>query len=453
MPDILMRIFYFFVALFPLVLIHELGHFIVAKMNDVRVDEFGIGFPPRLMKVFSAGGTDYTLNALPLGGFVRLAGEDDPTIPGAFAAKSKIVRSAVLLAGPIANFLLAALIFSGVALFIGVMSALPMGGGMVHVINVLEESPAAEAGIEANDMLLGINGESLLAGPLEADAPTGSTPTDQALVRAVDESVDAAMPVTLLRGVEQAQVSDWDLKDITYAPVEALASIEGLDALEVTGLNDLNTSGTDTVSNAGDQIAVGDIVVEVGGVDQENKAFSSTVVFRPETAGEYQVMTLDMVPAFDSDLDRAVIGIQFSSLRRLEKLGFVPALMEGPKQTISLMGMMVTGLYQMLTGQIAADVAGPVGIAKMSQDAGDQGIETLLIFMALLSINLGIINLVPIPALDGGRLLFILIEALRGRRIEPNREAVVHLIGFVLVIGLMVVITFAEVTGRLGGTP
>ena len=105
LPGPAQTILYFFLALFPLVLIHEFGHFAVAKLNKIRVDEFGIGFPPRLITLFKHGDTEYTINSLPLGGFVRMAGEDDPTIPGAFASRSKRARAAVLFAGPLANFI------------------------------------------------------------------------------------------------------------------------------------------------------------------------------------------------------------------------------------------------------------------------------------------------------------------------------------------------------------
>jgi regulator of sigma E protease len=110
----------------------------------------------------------------------------------------------------------------------------------------------------------------------------------------------------------------------------------------------------------------------------------------------------------------------------------------------------VTALAQMVRGQREADLRGPLGISDLSREAGERGVESFLRFMAILSINLGILNLLPVPALDGGRLLFVGAEAVRGRRVEPSREAVVHLIGFVLVLGLMAVLTVMEFADKLG---
>ena len=115
LPGPLPTVFYFLVSLFPLVIAHELGHFVAAKLCRVRVDEFGIGFPPRLARIARIGETEYSVNLLPLGGFVKLAGEDDPSVPGAFAGRGKAVRGLVLVSGPIANFAFAALVFASMA--------------------------------------------------------------------------------------------------------------------------------------------------------------------------------------------------------------------------------------------------------------------------------------------------------------------------------------------------
>ena len=144
------------------------------------------------------------------------------------------------------------------------------------------------------------------------------------------------------------------------------------------------------------------------------------------------------------------MGIQITAPSVPARFGPVAAAWHGVRMTGRVVHAMVTALARMLVGQAAVEIKGPVGISIMSREIGEQGWNALLEFMALLSINLGVINLFPLPALDGGRLLFIAAEAVRGRRMEPSREAIVHLVGFVLVIGLMAAITMLEVA-RLTG--
>jgi regulator of sigma E protease len=144
------------------------------------------------------------------------------------------------------------------------------------------------------------------------------------------------------------------------------------------------------------------------------------------------------------------MGVQISAPSVPASYGLVDGAVHGVNFTASVLHAMVTALARMVSGKEQVQLAGPVGISIMSRQMGEQGLVPLLEFMALLSLNLGLINLLPFPALDGGRLAFIVAEALRGKRVEPSREAVVHLIGFVLVIGLMGVLTLLEVA-RLTG--
>jgi len=439
LPGPLQTLVYFFLALFPLVLIHEFGHFIVAKLNRVRVDEFGIGFPPRLARLFSAGGTDYTINVLPLGGFVRLAGEDDPDVPGAFAAKPKRVRAAVLFAGPLANFVLAAVILAGVAMTFGIPTLLPEGGGMVRVSQVLDGRPAAAAGILPGDLIYAVNGHTLveLAKAIAKPDPDGP-PAIQALKAQAEASADKPLNLALLRGVE---------------PVAA--GVPPGISTEPLGIPDLDARRV-VAAAAGSGLAAGDIIVA-----PLTTAIASALVLRPRpgsleggavSTGASWSRTLTVTPRRTAPDQPAQMGIGIEGLATVEHLGIAAALVYGPRQTVMISTAMIEGLVQMITGAIAPALAGPVGIAKMGQQAGQQGPEIFLFFMAILSLNLGIINLLPIPALDGGRLLFIAVEALRGRRVEPNREAVVHLIGFAFVIGLMAVITVWEIARMSGFT-
>jgi regulator of sigma E protease len=209
LPDPLVRALTLLAALFPLVLVHELGHFLLAKLNKIRVEEFGIGFPPRLVRLFRAGETDYTLNWLPIGGFVRLAGEDDPDLPGSFASKSKRARAAVLLAGPFANanFLLAALIFIVVAVPEEVPAVRGVTVAGLATVAGTGQSPAKDAGLRPYDIIVAVDGRPL--GELAAAAAAeggGSQATLEALQRATDAHTGQAMRLTVLRGLSGSPV-------------------------------------------------------------------------------------------------------------------------------------------------------------------------------------------------------------------------------------------------------
>lgn len=433
LPGPLATALYFVLSLFPLVLIHELGHFAVAKLNRVGVDEFGLGFPPRLARIASFGGTDYTVNVLPLGGFVRLAGEDDPTAPGAFAAMSKRVRAAVLIAGPLANFAFAAVVFAGIA-YAGHLPQIVAGIDGVRVARVTAGSPAESAGLLPGDMIVATDGQPLVA----ADSITkGTARTDEAL-RALTERADAAtgraLELTVVRGV-LAQV------ETEAAPPAAARMLS-----DVPGVRGVRLTAPDPAYPG---LVVGDIVLaDPGGEAAATAAESSED--RPVALREASVIALSVVPVRSAPGQPGRMGVQITAPSIPMRYGPLAAVEHGLRMTATVLHAMVTGLAQMVVGQAAVELKGPVGISMMSREFGEQGPVALLEFMALLSLNLGLLNLLPIPALDGGRLLFIAFEALRGRRIEPAREALLHVVGFVLVISLMAVITLVEVA-RLTG--
>ncbi len=435
MTDALITVGYFFAALFPLVLIHELGHFLLAKANGIRVDEFGIGFPPRLVRVFRLGETDYTLNLLPLGGFVRLAGENEPDMPGAFAAAGKMARAAVLFAGPVFNFLLAAILLAGIALSQGAPEPVAPQDA-VMVLQVAPKSAAEAAGIQDGDVVIAIDGvplrEGAAAAGLSGDGETAAGM--QLLMDTTDSSAGQALTLTVLRGVEETL--ETRAPDTAADLRVADANIDGLVALRV-----LDQGGAEA-------LAAGDLVI--GPRDVVSGA--------AEPAGQTLVVlrgaAMEMLPLVVTPSAEGRIGVSISSLSVLRRVAALDAPAYGARRTVAVMGTMVSMLGQMVVGQQDAELAGPVGIARMGREFGERSTSDFLAFMALLSINLGIINLIPIPGLDGGRLVFVALEALRGRRLASGREEIVNFIGIALVIGLMVAITVYEVFGpRLIGRP
>jgi len=368
-----MSIIIFIVILLVLVLVHEFGHFFTAKKFGIRVDEFGFGFPPKLFSI-KRGETEYSFNALPFGGFVKIFGENpddpprlalgeagenitDPDEDRKFFHKAKWKQAIILFAGVFANFLLAWFLFS-----IGFMSGLPTSISNeiknysvkdVHlvVISVLPDSPAALAGLKSGDKIIYI----------EKDG----------------QATDYISPATV-----QSMVAPGDKIEIGYI------------------------RGKDPTYN----------MIEITPKDENGKF---------------------------------MIGISMDQIGTT-KLPVLLAFREGLSLTTSITKGTVVGLYTLIKealmgkGSLNA-VTGPVGMVGIVGDAYQFGFVYLLSFSALISINLAIINLLPFPALDGGRLFFLLIEKIKGSRMNPKIANTVNAIGFGILILLMITVTFHDV--------
>ena len=347
---ILLSIVSFLIVIAVLILAHELGHFITARARGVRVDEFGLGFPPRLFSV-RRGETTYSLNAIPLGGFVKMAGEEDPKVPGSLASKSIGTRVLVLSAGSLMNFLLPLLFFS-----IAFMIPHDVVMGQVMVEEVAPNSPAARAGIEPGDTLLSVNEEP------------------------VNNNGDLHRYIHLNLG-----------KEIT-------------------------------------------IVVQHSDATTEN---------------------VQVIPRWKPPEGQGAIGIAITTSDSTiisQHYPFWKAIPMGVSACIETFGLFKNGIVSMIIGAIPAAVAGPVGIAQLTGEVAKAGISPLLEFAAFLSINLAIINMFPLPALDGGRIAFVLLEWVRrGKRIAPKTEGLVHLIGFVMLMGVFVAITYQDIIRIVSG--
>ncbi|MGH2538345.1 MAG: M50 family metallopeptidase [Candidatus Promineifilaceae bacterium] len=341
----------FILVLTPIILIHELGHFIAARLSGIRVEEFGLGFPPRAVKLFRRGGTLYSLNWIPVGGFVKPAGEDDPSVPDGLAAASKRARFFTLAAGAGANFLFAFAVFY-LAFLIGAPRS------EVGIPDVMAGSPAEAAGLQAGDVIVEINGLEVDSSAIVVEEISGS----------------AGEPVELLIR------RDGELLAIAVTP-------------RLPGQYDAEREGPTGIRLS--QYATG-----------EN-----------DSAGVFGAAARSAETIFD---------VIWGTLR-------APVLL--------------------LKGEIAPSEARPVSVVGISQLAGLAAEETasrgdlfpLLWFVGIISVALGLTNLLPIPALDGGRLMFVLLEAVRGRRIEPEREGMVHLVGMLVLLALMFLIIYQDI--------
>ncbi|MBS1252606.1 MAG: Regulator of sigma-W protease RasP [Anaerolineales bacterium] len=341
-----------------LVFVHELGHFLAARWMNVEVEEFGFGYPPRLATLFERNGVKYTINLLPLGGFVRMVGEEgDFNKEGSLYRKQPWQRTVVLLAGPIANLLFASIVMAVVLFALGT----PTNTGDVIIQQVSPNSPAAEAGLEQDDVLRAIAGQPL-------------------------NSLDAVTEITTQHLGQETEVA----------------------------------------------------------IERDGEAFRHEILFRPP----------EKRPA-----DQGAMGIVISLDEELEPVSAAEAAVRGPLMTVQLFLVTLVGFADLLAklltggGAPAGGVAGPIGIVQITGQFAQLGLYELLYFTGFLSINLALLNLFPVPALDGGRLVFVVVEWIRGKRIPPEREAVVHFIGFVLLIGLMVVVSYFDIARWLSGQP
>ena len=359
-----MSIILFIIILATLVFVHELGHFIIAKKSNIRVDEFGIGFPPKIFaKKF--GETIYSLNLIPIGGFVKIFGENpnDLSLEGqdqerSFTRKPRYIQAAVLVGGVLFNLLFAWLLVS-----ISLSAGLPVatsnyeGRGIIRDARVMigsvePGSPAAKAGLRAGDVIVSLKSYS--------DALVEPSPET---VHDFVSSHEEILTIEYERGGEK--------KSVTATPVIILSS---------------------------EPPRLGISMEEVG------------------------VLTLN----------------------------FPEALIEGAKTTWHLTKAVTIGLGGFFLGAFRGetsidDLIGPVGIASLVGEAGSLGLVYLLSFTAFISINLAVLNLLPFPALDGGRLLFVAIEGILRRRIKPKILNAANATGFVLLLILMIVVTYHDI--------
>ena len=352
--DILINIVIGLIVLSIIVLVHELGHFITAKATGVRVEEFGLFFPPRLFSI-KRGETVYSINAIPFGGFNKLSGEVDPSAPKSLAGRSTGVRLLVLSAGSLMNILLAFL-----SLSIAFMVPHDMVKESVVVKDIAPNSPAAMAGIEAGDTLLSVDGEPL------------------------QNVVDLIRTIQLNLGEE------------------------------ITILVERSDSTTELV----------------------------TVIPRwrpPEGEGAIGILL---------DLEAARLSKTVSS----QSYPFWEAIPRGATELIEILVLYKDGLVSMIAGTVPVELAGPVGIIQVTGEVAKSGISPLLEFAAILSLIIGVFNFIPLPALDGGRIVFVLLQWLRrGKRVSPRTEGIVHSIGFFILIAVMVAVTYQDIIRIIAG--
>ena len=316
------------------ILIHEFGHFIVAKMNGVSVLEFSVGMGPKLFQKES-NGTLYSLRLLPVGGYCQLEGEDEENdSPNSLNNQSPLVRLKVILAGAIMNFILA---------FILLILLMSVSRVSTEVSGVLEDSPAYSSGIQTGDKIVSINGKNISDGE------------------------------ELLQSIKESQ---------------------------------------------------GDLDI---GVIRDS-----------------QSRNIKVTPRLENNVRK--IGVNFQEEYDIKNFSIIKGFKKGVITFLNLTGMLYKFLGMLITGQLGlGGFSGPVGVVKEIGNAAKTGVANLIFLLAYININLGVFNLLPIPALDGGRAIFILIEMIFGKKISQEKEGYIHMVGLILLLALIAVVTIKDV--------
>ncbi|MBA3870711.1 MAG: RIP metalloprotease RseP [Anaerolineae bacterium] len=463
----------FIVVLTPLILIHELGHFFAAKSVGITILEFGLGFPPKVRKLFTWRDTEFTLNWIPLGGFVRPLGEDvirpldeesveadrqeflrrqeDAVATNQHIAKPKSVNEAspiariiFMAAGAAANFVLAFVLFAIVAL-LGVQQIV---GASVQIVKLDDSSVLSKAGLLQDDIITEING-------------TKFQDTNEFL-KDFYSSTQKPVHLSILRGTDNQQIdltannastssatapqTYTQIRNVSPDSPAALADIKPNDLITAFNgepLASLDDFRAKIQANLGKQVSIT--------LNRDGKNVDVTLVPRanpPQGQGSLGVV----IASVQQD---TAMGITFVGLPQID---YVPqslgdSVKYGYESVRDVIASVVELPSRLLSGAITPQEARPVSVLGISQigavfieqSISQKRITPILLFIATISVGLGFFNLLPIPALDGGRILFVVIEIIRGKPISPEREGLVHLIGLALLLSLSVLVLLNDV--------
>jgi regulator of sigma E protease len=425
----------FIIVLGILVTAHELGHFLVAKAQGIGVERFSIGFPPKMFG-FTRGETEYCISWIPLGGYVKLKGEgpdeivEDPDDPTLYSARSPLQRGAVILAGPLMNLVLAFIVMPLVFL---VGMSVPAYLDDPPTVGWVEPGSVADrAGIVPGDLILDVNGEK--------------TETWEIFVQKMGEMGSGAVNLRL-QGPSGTRSVILDMADAGSGRVGIEPPITP-------------TIGTITRGYPADKAGIkkGDRIISLGQIPVSHWNEMARIIHA--SAGKdltvkvlrgKEEITFTVKPVLDQKTGNGLLGI--TPLARTVKRQFGPAeaLKRGFEKNIELLTMTFSFLWELITGQSSIkNMGGPVMIFQVTGEMARAGLGQFLSFMAFLSLQLGILNLFPIPVLDGGHLLFLTLEGVMGRPLELRTREMAMKIGFFLLLVLLIVITKNDLVRLFG---
>ena len=442
-------VFAFIITLGILVSIHEFGHFWVARRCGVKVLRFSIGFGKILWRRTDRHGTEFAIAAIPLGGYVKMLDESEEPVPAdeldqAFNRQSVLSRFAIVAAGPLANFLLAILALA-LMYMVGVRVLVPQVG------EVLVDSPAAVAGIRPGDEIVAIDGTATPGWQAVNMALLGPIGESRALAVAVRQGADGAVRE------REVMLNNWLAGQEQPDPLRSLGVVPYRLTIPAV-LGQLTDDGAATR----DGLRPGDRVVDVDGASVSDWMHFVALVQNSseqpmqlliERDGRQQNLVLTPNSRTVDGVTSGFIGAGVQPVRwpdtmiRHLQLGPVDALAKGVTETWSLTTLTFESLWKMVAGLVSVkNLSGPITIAKVAGASLESGLESFLHLLAMLSVSLGVLNLLPIPVLDGGHLLFYLVEMVKGKPLSEKAQAFGLKIGMTLVVGVMLLAMYNDLS-------
>lgn len=451
MDNFLLGVAAFGLVMIPLVIIHEFGHFIAAKLVGITVLEFGIGFPPRVATLFKKGDTIYTLNWLPIGGFVRPYGEDfvrpkteeelsidQQEIEERGIRNPKSVfqagpweRMLFMAAGPGINFLIALVLFIVVALI-----GWPYNRADVTIYDITPGSPAAQAGLQEGDVIRALNDEEVQSADRfnetlrdDADQPVtllierDGQESEVTLTASVVESADIERPY--ITGI----VSGMPAEDVLKLE-DVIVAVDGIEVTSIKQLQDY------TQAHEGQEMTVT--------ILRDGEHLDVTLTPKEDSSGVVR-MGIEI-----TGVKPAIIGltaVNLNTQRYTRSLPLGEAIRRGTDEFVNLHRLIFSFMGDLFEGNVSPEEArpvSPIGIGQIGAPVLDQSMEEgamypIILFAAMISVALALTNLLPIPGLDGGRILFVIVELIRGKPMEPEREGLIHFIGLLLLLGIIAI--------------
>lgn len=411
------------------IIVHEFGHFILAKTNGIVVEEFSVGMGPRLLSVVK-GGTRYSLKLIPFGGSCMMRGEDgEDTEEGSFNSRSVWRRISVIVAGPLFNFVLA---FFGAMIIISIIGYDPP-----EVLQVAEGSPEERAGLQAGDVITEFNGKNIYLGrDLDTYLMLEGMPEEEITVKVERDGKEHAISYTSQK--QFRYMLGFTYYETEEQPQVATLSLGGV--LEKAGLQ------------------VGDYIYAING-QQVKTGIELKKYFDEHPLGEDAITLTYLRDGLEYDVEVTPEATDYVERGFVYNLGRVKPNPLGVLKYSALevrywINTTLQSFKMLFTGKIGLDsLSGPVGVVNVIGDAYEESKSegslitwmTMLNLLIFISANLGVANLLPLPALDGGRLVFLLIEAVRGKPVKREVEGMVHFAGLLLLMGLLLVVTFRDI--------
>jgi len=441
-----LKMLVFLAGLAALIFVHELGHFLVARKVGVVVEKFSLGFGPKILG-FKSGGTEYLISAIPLGGYVKMKGEDYDEASlqeeGTFAGAPVLSRMAIAFAGPLFNILFAVIIYC-VVYMVGVETLGLVTGA------IKENSPAQVAGLQAGDRVVAIDGKEVRFWD-DLQKIVHNAPGQALNFKVERKGAPGPLDFTITPVSEEITTLFGDKENVGLIGISPLVT-------HITFVKEGSPADRAGLKEGDRLLAVDDAPI-LGWAELKPAAVDKPgqeVTFRIDRNGEEILVPLTPESKVVEDeqgnkVEIGLIGIGMSGEMVLEQYGLFGGIWRGIVETGRLTYMIGVSLKSLLVGSISADtIGGPILIFQVYGEYAEQGLSELIRLTALLSINLGLLNLLPIPVLDGGHILFFLVELIKGRPLSEKSRERAQQVGLFMLIGLMIFAFYNDIMRIVG---